>query len=102
MSRCYRAEVSTIKEEKGLYRVHQFTKVEMFGLSEGSTERSQQLQQEFLDVERSLFSDLGLHFKVLDMPPADLGNPAFRKIDVEAWMNGHGFYGKYFTNVIQL
>lgn len=95
-SRCYRGEVSTFKEEKGLYRVHQFTKVEMFGLTEGSYERSQELQQEFLQIEMSLFADLGLHFRVLDMPPADLGDSAYRKFDIEAWMSGHGFYGKYY------
>ncbi|OQR68038.1 serine--tRNA ligase, partial [Tropilaelaps mercedesae] len=94
VSRCYRAEVSTFKEEKGLYRVHQFTKVEMFGITEGSLERSQALQKEILNIQRALFSDLGLHFRVLDMPPADLGNPAYRKIDIEAWMSGHGFYGE--------
>ncbi|XP_022656162.1 serine--tRNA ligase, mitochondrial-like isoform X2 [Varroa destructor] len=94
ISRCYRGEVSTFKEEKGLYRVHQFTKVEMFGLTEGSYERSQELQQEFLQIEMSLFADLGLHFRVLDMPPADLGDSAYRKFDIEAWMSGHGFYGE--------
>lgn len=74
--------------------MHQFTKVEMFGVTEGNLEASQKLQQEFADIEKSLFKELGLHCKVLDMPPIDLGKPAFRKIDIEAWMGGHGFYGK--------
>lgn len=102
VSRCFRAEVSTLKEEKGLYRVHQFTKVEMFGFTEGSLDESQKLQQEFTGIEKSLFQELGLHYKVLDMPPIDLGKPAYRKIDIEAWMGGHGFYGGFYADDIFL
>ncbi|XP_003747868.1 serine--tRNA ligase, mitochondrial [Galendromus occidentalis] len=94
VSRCFRAEVSRLKEEKGLYRVHQFTKIEMFGFTEADLKASQDLQGEFAEIEKSLFRELGLHYKVLDMPPIDLGRPAFRKIDIEAWMSGHNFYGE--------
>lgn len=41
-----------------------------------------------------LYSELGLHFKVIDMPTGDLGAPAYRKVDVEAWMPGLGRYGE--------
>lgn len=77
---------------KGLYRVHQFSKVEMFVLS--SPEQSDALHQELIDFETELYTDLGLHFKVLDMPSGDLGAPAYRKFDVEAWMPGLKRYGE--------
>lgn len=41
-----------------------------------------------------LFTELGLHFKVIDMPSGDLGAPAYRKVDVEAWMPGLQRYGE--------
>lgn len=92
VSRCHRAEVSTIKAEKGMYRVHQFTKVEMFAITLPS--QSEALLEEFVGIQRELFDTLGLHFLVRDMPAVDLGRPAYRKFDVEAWMPGHKFYGE--------
>ena len=53
----------------------------MFVIS--TPEQSEALLGELVDLELSLFTDLGLHFKVLDMPTADLGAPAYRKIDFE-------------------
>merc|ERR1712147_180793 len=49
---------------------------------------------ELMDLEVEMFSELGLHFKVLDMASSDLGAPAYRKFDVEAWMPGMGRYGE--------
>nr|KAG5712361.1 hypothetical protein BaRGS_023940 [Batillaria attramentaria] len=92
VSRCYRAETSDIAEEKGIYRVHQFTKVEMFGVT--SRDESGKLLQELLDIERHLFLSLGLHFRILDMPTEELGAPAHRKFDIETWMPGKGFWGE--------
>lgn len=50
--------------------------------------------QELLEIEVDLFTQLGLHFKVLDMARGDLGAPAYRKYDVEAWMPGMERYGE--------
>ncbi|CAH2314152.1 serine--tRNA ligase, mitochondrial [Pelobates cultripes] len=63
-STCYRAETDAGRETWGLYRVHHFTKVEMFGVTanESGTE-SQELHNEFLQLQKEIFSDLGLHFK---------------------------------------
>ena len=57
-------------------------------------EQSDALHQELLELEREMFADLGLHFKILDMPTHDLGAPAYRKFDVEAWMPGLERYGE--------
>jgi len=95
ISRCYRAETSSLEEERGLYRVHEFTKVEIFGVTANETgKESDTLQQEFRSIEESNFSTLGLHFKTLEMPPTELGLPAFRKFDIEAWMPGRKMFGE--------
>lgn len=76
VSRCFRAETSGLQEERGIYRVHNFTKVEMFAVS--LPEQSDAVLDSFKDIEIELFQRLGLHFQLLDMPPAELGAPAYR------------------------
>ncbi|XP_062494374.1 serine--tRNA ligase, mitochondrial isoform X2 [Pezoporus occidentalis] len=94
-STCYRAETDTGREPWGLYRVHQFTKVEMFGVTAvESGAESGALLAEFLAMQKEIFSELGLHYRVLDMPTEELGLPAYRKFDIEAWMPGRGKYGE--------
>ncbi|XP_050099469.1 serine--tRNA ligase, mitochondrial [Anopheles aquasalis] len=92
VSRCYRAETSALHEEKGIYRVHQFTKVEMFAIC--APHQSASVLRQFRDIEVSLFERLGLPFVVLDMPACELGAPAYRKYDIEAWMPGRQMYGE--------
>ncbi|XP_035241834.1 LOW QUALITY PROTEIN: serine--tRNA ligase, mitochondrial [Anguilla anguilla] len=94
-STCYRAETDTGRETWGLYRVHHFNKVEMFGVTADETgEESSQLLEEFLSLQKEIFSALELHYRVLDMPTQELGPPAYRKFDIEAWMPGRGSYGE--------
>jgi len=91
--RCFRTEAGAAgAASKGLYRVHQFSKVEMFVVA--APGQSDALHQELIDIETELFTELGLHFKVLDMPAVDLGAPAYRKFDIEAWMPGLQRYGE--------
>ncbi|XP_015174668.1 PREDICTED: serine--tRNA ligase, mitochondrial isoform X1 [Polistes dominula] len=92
ISRCYRAEISSTTNEKGIYRVHQFTKVEMFVCSEQN--KSSEVFQYLLDIQEDLFSSLGLHFKILDMPAHELGAPAYRKVDMDGWMPGRKLFGE--------
>uniref|UniRef100_A0A336MAC5 serine--tRNA ligase n=1 Tax=Culicoides sonorensis TaxID=179676 RepID=A0A336MAC5_CULSO len=92
VSRCFRAETSNLNEEKGIYRVHQFNKVEMFGVC--GPEQSEEFLNEFKTIQIDLFKDLGLHCKVLDMPPFELGSPAYRKYDIESWMPGREMFGE--------
>jgi len=92
VSRCYRAEVSSIAEEKGIYRVHQFTKVEMFGAC--LPEESENMALYFRNVQEKLFQPLNLHYRILDMAKHELGTQAYRKYDIEAWMPGRGKYGE--------
>ncbi|XP_023934750.1 serine--tRNA ligase, mitochondrial [Bicyclus anynana] len=92
VSRCYRAETSNVVEERGTYRVHQFTKVEMFTVT--TREQSDDMLEYLRGMQEHLFSPLGLHMRVLDMPPHELGAPAYRKYDIEAWMPGRSNYGE--------
>ncbi|XP_072919966.1 serine--tRNA ligase, mitochondrial isoform X2 [Hemitrygon akajei] len=94
-STCYRAETDTARDPRGLFRVHHFTKVEMFGVTAAETgSESTELLDEFVSLQKEIFSDLGLHYKLLDMPTQELGLPAYRKFDIEAWMPGRGDYGE--------
>lgn len=92
VSRCYRAETSAISEERGIFRVHQFTKVEMFTCCE--QEKSPEVMSELQAIQEDLFLDLGLYFKVLDMPLHELGAPAYRKLDIEGWLPGRKIFGE--------
>lgn len=95
VSRCYRAETSSLEEERGLYRVHEFTKVEMFGVTANETgSESNDMHQEFRKIEEDNFAALNIHFKTLEMPPSELGSSAYRKFDIEAWMPGRKMFGE--------
>lgn len=92
-SHCFRREVGAAgSTTRGLYRVHQFSKVELFVLAH--PDESDAALDELRAMEVDMYSKLGLHFKVLDMPTQDLGNPAYRKFDIEAWMPGREAYGE--------
>lgn len=90
---CFRTEAGAAgASTRGLYRLHQFSKVELFALS--TPDQSEAVHQELLAFEAALYTELGLHFRVLDMPAGDLGAPAYRKFDVEAWMPGMARFGE--------
>lgn len=91
-SRCFRAEAQGSGSDGNLYRVHCFTKVEMFATCLPT--QSEGLLEEFRNIQRRLFEGLGLCFKLYDMPVHDLGAPAYRKYDIEAWMPSRKEFGE--------
>jgi len=93
-SRCYRAELPGGKSEGNLYRVHEFTKVEMFAVTTDDENISQEMHNEIVRLQTLIFGELGLHFRILDMPTEELGLSAHRKYDIETWMPAKGFYGE--------
>jgi len=94
VSHCFRTEAGAAgRESKGLYRVHQFTKVEMFAITR--PEDSDKTHEELLSLEEKLFQSLELPYRVVDIAARDLGAPAYRKFDIEAWMPGRGEHGAY-------
>lgn len=95
LSHCFRREAGAAGQfSKGLYRVHQFDKVEMFVYS--TPEQSDMLHHKLREIEEEIFTGLGLPFHVVDTCSGDLGAPAYRKWDLEAWMPGRngGEYGE--------
>jgi seryl-tRNA synthetase len=87
LSHCFRREAGAAGQfSKGLYRVHQFTKVEMFVYC--LPEESGAFHGELRSIEEEIFSGLEIPFRVVDTCTGDLGAPAYRKWDLEAWMPG--------------
>jgi seryl-tRNA synthetase len=94
LSHCFRTEAGAAgRASRGLYRVHQFTKVEMFAFV--TPESSGEMHLELLRIEEEIFTALGIPFRVMDICSGDLGGPAYRKFDLEAWMPGRGEGGEY-------
>jgi seryl-tRNA synthetase len=93
VSHCFRTEAGSAgRESRGLYRVHQFSKVEMFAFT--LPEESDAMHQRILGVEERIYRELGVPYRVLDICTGDLGAPAYRKFDLEAWMPGRGQWGE--------
>lgn len=94
LSHCFRREAGGAGQySKGLYRVHQFSKLEMFIYC--LPEESESFHQEILTIEEEIFTGLGLAYRIVDTATGDLGAPAYRKFDIEAWMPGRGENGEY-------
>jgi seryl-tRNA synthetase len=87
LSHCFRREAGAAGQfSKGLYRVHQFTKLEMFAYC--LPEDSGKIHEELRTIEEEIFAGLDIPFRVVDTCTGDLGAPAYRKWDLEAWMPG--------------
>ena len=98
LSHCFRTEAGAHgRATRGLYRVHQFTKVEMFAFVH--PDDSDKVHLRLLDIEKQIFDGLGVPYRVVENATGDLGGAAYRKFDLEAWMpgrgdNGAGAYGE--------
>lgn len=94
LSHCFRTEAGAAgRASKGLYRVHQFTKVEMFAFT--SPEESDAMHTTMRELECEIFDALEVPYRVIDTASGDLGGPAYRKFDLEAWMPGRGDGGEW-------
>lgn len=93
ISHCFRKEAGAYgKYSKGLYRVHQFTKLEMFVYCK--PEDSDKLHQELLEIEEEIARALKIPYRVIQQCTGDLGASAAKKYDLEAWMPGRNDYGE--------
>jgi seryl-tRNA synthetase len=94
VSHCFRREAGAAGQfSKGLYRVHQFTKVEMFVFSHPAA--SDQMLERLIGIEERIFQGLEIPYRIVDTCTGDLGGPAYRKFDIEAWMPGRGEKGEW-------
>lgn len=84
-STCYRREAGSYgKDTKGIFRVHQFNKLEMYCFAHPDS--SWGIHEEMLAVEKEILSELGLYYQVINIGSGDLGAPAAKKYDCEAWL----------------
>ena len=84
LSPCYRKEVGASgKHTRGLFRVHQFNKLEMYAFA--LPEKSQEIHQQILDIEEEIWQDLGIAYRIINIAAGDLGAPAAKKYDIEYW-----------------
>ena len=94
ISHCFRTEAGSAgRESKGLYRVHQFSKVEMFAIVR--PEDSEAMHDELVAIEERILQALEIPYRVIDIASCDLGAPAYRKFDIEGWMPMRGDAGDY-------
>ena len=90
-SPCFRREAGAAgKDTRGIFRVHQFEKVEMFSFV--APEESQAEHERILAIEEEILSELGLPYRVVNIAVNDLGNSAAKKYDCEAWLPSQGRY----------
>ena len=94
LSHCFRTEAGAHgRAARGVFRVHQFTKVEMFTYT--LPEQSDAMHDYLCGLECEIFDELGIPYRVVDTATGDLGGPAYRKFDLEAWMPGRGEQGEW-------
>jgi len=92
-SHCFRTEAGAYgKVSRGLYRVHQFSKTEMFIFC--LPEQSDKMLEYLVETEKKIFEGIGIPLRIVDCCSGDLGAPAYRKFDIEAWMPGENKWGE--------
>jgi seryl-tRNA synthetase len=90
-SPCFRREAGAAgKDTRGIFRVHQFDKVEMFSFVRPEDSVSE--HERILAIEEEILSELGLPYRVVNIAVTDLGNSAAKKYDCEAWLPSQGRY----------
>jgi seryl-tRNA synthetase len=93
LSHSYRTEAGAYgKHSKGLYRVHQFTKLEMFVFCK--PEESEKWHKKIVEIEQEIFRGLEIPYRTVDICTGDIGAVAYRKFDLEGWMPGRADYGE--------
>ncbi len=94
-SQCYRSEIGSYgKDTKGIYRVHEFMKIEQVILAPANIEAADALQQEMLSISKELHEELGLPYRVLRICAGDLGAGKYKQFDMEAWIPSRNAYGE--------
>lgn len=94
-SQCYRSEIGSYgKDTKGLYRVHEFMKVEQVCISKADFTESNKLHLEMLEISKEIHADLGLPFRVLQICTGDMSAGKYKMFDLEAWMPSRNGWGE--------
>jgi len=94
-SQCYRSEIGSYgKDTKGLYRVHEFMKVEQVCISKANVDESDKLHTEMVEISKELHENLGLPYRVLQICTGDMSAGKYKMFDLEAWMPSRDGYGE--------
>lgn len=94
-SQCYRSEIGSYgKDTKGIYRVHEFMKIEQVIICPADVELSDRLQQEMIEISKELHKDLGLPFRQIQICTGDMGAGKYKMFDLEAWIPSRNGYGE--------
>lgn len=94
-SQCYRSEIGSYgKDTKGLYRVHEFMKVEQVILAKADADESDKLQNEMVGISKEMHEELGLPYRQLQICTGDMGLGKYKMFDIEAWLPGLERWGE--------
>ncbi len=94
-SQCYRSEIGSYgKDTKGIYRVHEFMKVEQVVISKSEIEASEKLQQEMVSITKEIHEELKLPYRVIQICTGDLSAGKYKQFDYEVWMPGLNRWGE--------
>jgi len=100
-SPCFRREAGSYgKDTKGLYRLHQFNKIEQVIIAPNDMSNSFTLHEELLQNSEEILQSLNLPYRVLLMCTGDMGEPQVKKYDIETWMPGRNAYGETMSNSV--
>lgn len=95
LSQCYRSEIGSYgKDTKGLYRIHEFMKVEQVVICKADTEESNRWLEEMRNTSEEILQDLKLPYRVLSICTADMGAGKYKMYDIETWMPSRNSYGE--------
>lgn len=99
MTNCYRSEVGDYgRDTKGLYRIHEFAKVEQVVITRADLEESESLFNRMQEISEAVLQELEIPYRVIELSTGDMGAGKFRACDIEAWMPGRGKYGETHSN----
>lgn len=94
-SPCYRSEIGSYgKDTKGLYRVHEFFKIEQVVVAKADVEQSTKIQEEMVGISEEIHKELGLPYRKLQICTGDMPAGKYRAFDLEAWMPGMNRWGE--------
>lgn len=94
-SPCYRSEIGSYgKDTKGMYRVHEFFKIEQVVIATADLEKSEEFQREMIAISEEMHEELGLSYRKLAICTGDMGAGKYRMYDLEAWLPGMNRWGE--------
>lgn len=100
-SPCFRREIGNYgKDTKGIYRIHEFLKIEQVVICKNSDKESEEWLEKLASFSEEMLQELKLPYRVVLMPTGDMGEPQAKKYDIDVWMPGRGDWGEMMSDSI--